>query len=521
MRLRESIAAAEAAHAEREKALAAALARAHAERDAVIAKAEELARTLARLQNAASRPATQRVVDPDAAPLLPLFASGEAAPSTPEVEVEAPPDAPRGERGGGGKVARRRDRSAYDHLPARTIRCPADPAATCAGCGGPLRVIGTASSFRVEWVPGHFEALDLVRDKCAYPQCPDEGVLTVPAPCALDKAVCGDSLLARVLVDKFADHVPLHRRAGRMGREGFEVGTRTLSAWVVAAAGLLRLLAEQVRREVLANAFVQGDDTGFPIQDGGDGALCKGRLWAFTDQDQAFYAFTATKAGHVPVELLDGFDGDCLVADGGSEFNAVVRAQDLHRAGCWSHLRTHFHRALDDHPREAGTAIATVRSLFLLERRWHGAPPEERLALRREHAAPHVEALFDWLRALSGPTRPTSALGKAVAYALRQEGPLRLFLERGDVPMHNNLSELLLRQPVVGRKNWLFARSEGGALAAATLFTLIGSCFLQGVDPHRYLTHVLQHVGDHPASRLDELTPRSWAERLRHVGAGA
>ena len=76
--------------------------------------------------------------------------------------------------------------------------------------------------------------------------------------------------------------------------------------------------------------------------------------------------------------------------------------------------------------------------------------------------------------------------------------------------MHNNLSELMLRQAVVGRKSWLFARSEGGAEVAATIYTLVGSCMLQGVDPFEYLVDALGRVQDHSARRLDELTPRSW-----------
>ena len=91
---------------------------------------------------------------------------------------------------------------------------------------------------------------------------------------------------------------------------------------------------------------------------------------------------------------------------------------------------------------------------------------------------------------------------------------MRLFLRHGELPMHNNLSELLLRQAVVGRKNWLFARSEGGALAAADLYTLVGSCMLQGIDPHAYLVDVLGRLLDHPRSRIAELTPKRW--RLAH-----
>ena len=39
---------------------------------------------------------------------------------------------------------------------------------------------------------------------------------------------------------------------------------------------------------------------------------------------------------------------------------------------------------------------------------------------------------------------------------------------------------------------------------------LLATCALQGVDPYTYLVDVLQRVGEHPASRVTELTPRVW-----------
>jgi hypothetical protein len=132
---------------------------------------------------------------------------------------------------------------------------------------------------------------------------------------------------------------------GTMKREGFEVGSHTLSSWICRSAGLRGRIADAVRRELLAQSVLRGDDTGMPVQDGGNVSPRKGRMWAFTDQKQVFYAFTATNEGVVPAQLLEGFSGEVLLVDGGSEFNQVVRDQNLERAGCWSHLRTYFHDA--------------------------------------------------------------------------------------------------------------------------------------------------------------------------------
>jgi transposase len=56
--------------------------------------------------------------------------------------------------------------------------------------------------------------------------------------------------LDRILVDKFADHMPVNRQAKRMGREGFDIGTNTMSGWVRRrfAFGRWRQRIQQSRR---------------------------------------------------------------------------------------------------------------------------------------------------------------------------------------------------------------------------------------------------------------------------------
>jgi transposase len=465
-----------------------------------------------------SEPTSQRFI-PDTQQMFPFPSDVVAPPRAPQSLME-PEEADTSDASSDKKPPRRkprrRSREDFKHFKSRTVRAPADPSTTCAGCGGALRVIGQATAFRIQWVPGHFIVEDVVRDKCACADCPDQGVLTVPAPYALPRALCGDGLLSRVLVDKFCDHIPLNRQVQRMAREGFEVNSNTLASWVKGGAGLLQVVAKAVQDRLLTADVLQGDDTGFPVQDGGDGALRKGRLWAFTDQEEVFYAFTPTKEGVFPAQLLEGFAGKRLLVDGGSEFNQVVRERGLSRGGCWSHLRTYFFNARHYEPVEAQLALGTIRDLFILERRLLGKPPDEVRELRQRFAKPLVDGLFSWVKVLSRTARPKSKLGEALTYARNQEDALRLHLDHGDLPMHNNLSELMLRQAVVGRKNWLFARSEGGATAAATAYTLVGSCMLQGIDPHAYLVDILGRLPDYPRNRVAELTPRAW--RLQRQG---
>jgi hypothetical protein len=65
--------------------------------------------------------------------------------------------------------------------------------------------------------------------------------------------------------------------------------------------------------------------------------------------------------------------------------------------------------------------------------------------------------------------------------------------------------------PPRGRKNHLFAGSDGGGVRWATICSLIATAKLNNVEPFIWLSDVLQRMTDgHPASRLDELLPWNW-----------
>ena len=62
----------------------------------------------------------------------------------------------------------------------------------------------------------------------------------------------------------------------------------------------------------------------------------------------------------------------------------------------------------------------------------------------------------------------------------------------------------------MGRKAWMFCWTEVGAEYVGIAKSLITTCRLHGVDTYTYLVDVLQRVGQHPANRVAELTPRQW-----------
>jgi hypothetical protein len=91
---------------------------------------------------------------------------------------------------------------------------------------------------------------------------------------------------------------------------------------------------------------------------------------------------------------------------------------------------------------------------------------------------------------------------------------LRVFLEDPDVPLDTNHLEREIRPITLGRKNWMFCWTELGAEHVGLIQSLISTCKLHDINPYHYLVDVLQRVGQHPASQVDELTPRLWKQKF-------
>ncbi len=136
-----------------------------------------------------------------------------------------------------------------------------------------------------------------------------------------------------------------------------------------------------------------------------------------------------------------------------------------------------------------------------------GLPPEERYEQRLVRSKPVMDALLAWAETKSAAA-PKSALGRALHY-LREQWPYLIrFLEDGRLEISNNRAERSVKPFVMGRKNWLFANTEGGAQSSAMIYSLIETAKENGLDPYRYFVYVLTE-----APRL-AAKGGCWAENL-------
>lgn len=339
------------------------------------------------------------------------------------------------------------------------------------------------------------------------------------------KSIADVSFVVGMLIDKFAYHLPLYRQHQRLKASYIEISRATLTHLVTKAAALLEPIAKAVLASILESALLAMDETPTKAgrkkkQDAKRGEMRPGWFWPLCgDREEVYFHFSPSRGAEVVKQLLSGFCGT-LLSDGYTAYETYVKTtQKIVHALCWVHTRRYFEKALDDEPMLAHQALDMIGALYAHEEkiREKSLQGEEKQEYRACDSKPIVDKFFLWCTQLVD--RPDlvatqSPIQDAVKYALKREQGLRVFLTDPEVPLDTNHVERTLRVIPCGRKNWNFSWNELGAHHVGIIQTLLCTCKLQGVDPYVYLVDVLQRVDRHPASRVQELTPRIWKEKF-------
>lgn len=335
----------------------------------------------------------------------------------------------------------------------------------------------------------------------------------------------GAALLAHVAVSKYCDHLPLNRQSEIYAREGVELERSTMADWIGRMAWLLTALSEAIGGYARAGPSVHADDTPVPVQEPGRGRTRTGRLWVVVRDERgwaprhppaAYYRYSPDRKGEHARALLAPCRG-FLHADAYAGFDRLYEPDPdtgqarLVEVACWAHARREI---FEEHAKTksplAREALERIGDIFAIEREINGRPPEERLAVRQARSVPLLTELKAFLETSLMRISRKGELAKAIRYSLKLWPALCRFTEDGRLEMTNSAAERAIRPLTLGRRNWTFLGSDAGGDRAPVFYTIIQTCRLNDINPEAYLADIISRIGDHPASRIDELLPWNW-----------
>jgi transposase len=342
-----------------------------------------------------------------------------------------------------------------------------------------------------------------------------------PAPRGVIEGSRADvSFCAGLLVDKFVYHQPLYRQHQKLDHNGIRASRPWLTQIAKACIALLEPIYASQFDSIRASRVIAMDETA--IKAGHDkGKMKAAYFWpVYGDRDEVCFAFFTSRAHQCVVDALgvSPATGAVLLSDGYAAYASYAKKTGLTHAQCWAHTRREFFEAQAADPDAVAAALQQIGQIYANEKhiREHKLSGQAKRDYRLDHSKPVLEVFFDWIehQFQRQGLLPSNPFTKALAYARERRAGLEVFLTDPEVPVDTNHLERALRVIPMGRKNWLFCWTELGAKQVGIVQSLISTCRLHSVDPYTYLVDVLQRVGQHPASRVSELTPRLWKQNF-------
>jgi transposase len=331
--------------------------------------------------------------------------------------------------------------------------------------------------------PGELFVKKYIRVK--YAQQDNQGVLigTLPSR-ALEKAMAGAGLLAQIVIDKYVDHLPLHRQMQRFERSGVKLAYSTLTDRVSSTCKLIEPLYKALKKQVVHSRYLHVDETPIKVLDKDKkGQTHRGYYWVYQNSMDklVLFDYQPGRGREGPAGVLHNFKG-YLQTDGYTAYDVFDRTDGITLMHCMAHARRMFNEAMDNDQHRASHALNEIQKLYSIERRCReqGFNHQQIREVRVEESVPLLASLGNWMKDQYMQVAPKSPLGKALAYSIERWSRLCIYTSDGMLNIDNNPVVNSIRPVAVGRKNYLFCGSHEAAQRSAMLYSLLGTCKLQG-----------------------------------------
>ncbi len=447
----------------------------------------------------------------------------EKKPKSPSDDLTGAPSEKKKNGGGGRKPF-------PPEIPRRDVHVPLHPdECRCAACGRQFETMGVEITEVLNVIPMILEVIRFIRErKKPACDCPGNKIVIAEMPIRnIDRGSVTTEFVAAVLVNKYCDHLPIHRQVGRLLKSSkVGIAESSVCRWRDHVAEQLEDLADLMKSEIKRSYCINTDASPAPVRLPDEGnRIAKGNMYVYIGGEDHPYNVFDVRPNQTAAPIhtfLAGYSG-IIQCDAHGNYDAlfapknpVPEPEPPIESGCNAHCRRNFVDAENDEPDWVKRFLTLYKKLYKIEAEIRSHATGERYRRRQCDSVPLLDALFDLCRECrSDPTiLPKSRLGLACQYALNNEAALRRYCTDGRLHIDNNISERTLREFVIGRKNWLFFGSPEAGRRSAITMSVLSSARRHGLNEWEYLVDVLYRLSDwNPkADALANLLPDRWTK---------
>lgn len=389
-----------------------------------------------------------------------------------------------------------------------------------------------------EWVLERHVIHNLECPRCSDSEGNAVKVSSDKVPELLEGSMVTSSVFAFFFIEKFFKSVPLYRIESTLFREGIYLSRQTMSHWFLTIVEIyISILVTLMREDLKKEDIHYGDETTVKCLEEEDHV--NNYMWMQCSGPDAehqifLYTYHDGRDGEFCRNLYEGFSG-YLHCDAYTTYKSL---ENITVVACWDHVRRRVIDALaPDKLKEEYDKLRTkdgramflanhkgfalkikylelIDELYRLERHFkkQKLTPEEKRTARNEQSKPVLDKIRKFLDDNLTTFAESSKMYDAIHYADNNWPGLCRYIEDGRLEISNARSERAIKDFVIGRKNWLFNKTERGAQASADAYSFAMTIKANNLHPQKYIEYVLNQMitmekGD--LNRYRELLPYS------------
>ena len=403
---------------------------------------------------------------------------------------------------------------------------------TCKACGCELQELAPVVKKELVYIPGKYFIKKHIIHKYTCKKCNEENDDMVivsgddPVKRLVDDSIVTPSVVANIAVSKFVDGVPLYRQEADNFRKKIFISRQTMSNWLMKVDQVyLNFLVQLMLADLRKQDIIHMDETTHKIiefmkegrQNSYEWCACTGK---YADKQIFLYFAKESRENKHARDIIGPDFKGYILSDGWDSYHKLDEEdENITNCGCWVHALRKLKEAAESYPshekfnkikgkeeKELFLAehpmygniwnmIAKIDKLFMLEKKITDNDLEAIRKIREEESSDIVNDIFDSSKKLDGDYPPKSHAGSAITYLLNEEKYLRNFLKDPRIELSNNRAERdLIKNFVLSRKNFLFSNTNSGAQTSSNYMSIIRTAMMNGLDPEKYLTWVLDEM---------------------------